>query len=170
MKLVNCVIIGTGFGREKINSIGETAFFSISLKELATYKYFACKAFMQSACYSYSILTKMRICPQLLIKIPNLLCYLLIPWSRVLPAKLKRPKLLKKFSVFCGTRKFITVFTKSRHLFLSWARLIQSVHPHPTSRRSVLILSSHLRLCLPSGLLPPKKSQTQISGTSVQWE
>jgi hypothetical protein len=27
MKLVNCVIIGTGFGREKINSIGETTFF-----------------------------------------------------------------------------------------------------------------------------------------------
>jgi hypothetical protein len=29
-----------------------------------------------------------------------------------------------------------------------------SLHPHPTSRRSVLILSSHLRLGLPSGLLP----------------
>jgi len=26
--------------------------------------------------------------------------------------------------------------------------------PHPTSRRSILILSSHLRLCLPSGILP----------------
>jgi hypothetical protein len=26
--------------------------------------------------------------------------------------------------------------------------------PHPTSRRSILILSSHLRLGLPSGLLP----------------
>jgi hypothetical protein len=32
---------------------------------------------------------------------------------------------------------------------------IDPVHaPHPTSRRSILILSSHLRLGLPSGLLP----------------
>jgi hypothetical protein len=29
-----------------------------------------------------------------------------------------------------------------------------SLRPHPTSRRSILILSSHLRLGLPSGLLP----------------
>jgi hypothetical protein len=29
-----------------------------------------------------------------------------------------------------------------------------SLAPHPTSRRSILILSSHLRLGLPSGLLP----------------
>jgi hypothetical protein len=28
-----------------------------------------------------------------------------------------------------------------------------SLRPHPTSRRSILILSSHLRLGLPSGLL-----------------
>jgi hypothetical protein len=32
--------------------------------------------------------------------------------------------------------------------------LIQSIHPHPTSQRSIWILSSHLRLGLPSGLLP----------------
>jgi hypothetical protein len=29
-----------------------------------------------------------------------------------------------------------------------------SLRPPPTSRRSILILSSHLRLALPSGLLP----------------
>jgi hypothetical protein len=29
-----------------------------------------------------------------------------------------------------------------------------SQRPHPTSRRFILILSSHLRLVLPSGLLP----------------
>jgi hypothetical protein len=29
-----------------------------------------------------------------------------------------------------------------------------SLRPHPTSRRSILILSSHLRLGLRSGLLP----------------
>jgi hypothetical protein len=82
------------------------------------------------------------------------LTHLLTPWSRVLPEKLKRPKLLKKFPAFYGTRKFITVFTAVQHLSLSWARLIQSMPPHPTSRRFILILSSHLRLSLPSGLLP----------------
>jgi hypothetical protein len=37
----------------------------------------------------------------------------------------------------------MTAFTRARHLSLSWARLIQSMPPHPTSRRSILILSSH---------------------------
>ena len=35
---------------------------------------------------------------------------------------------------------------------LSWASPIQSIYPHPTSWRSILILSTHLRLGLPSGL------------------
>ena len=50
--------------------------------------------------------------------------------------------------------KFITALTSVRHLYLFWASPIQSIHPHPTSWRSILILSTHLRLCLPSGLLP----------------
>jgi hypothetical protein len=44
---------------------------------------------------------------------------LLTPWSRVLPEKLKRPELLKKFPAFYGTRRFITAFTRARHLSLS---------------------------------------------------
>ena len=36
----------------------------------------------------------------------------------------------------------------------SWASSMQSIPPHPTSRRSILILSSHLRLGLHSGLFP----------------
>jgi len=63
-------------------------------------------------------------------------------------------QLVKKFSAFYGTRRFITALTSARHLSLSWARSIQSTHPHSISRRSILILSSHLRLGLPSGLLP----------------
>jgi hypothetical protein len=55
--------------------------------------------------------------------------YLLTPWRRVHPEKLKRPKLLKKFAAFYKTRRFIAVFTIARHLSLSWARLIQSIHP-----------------------------------------
>ena len=52
------------------------------------------------------------------------------------------------------TQRFITVLTSVRHLSLSWARPIQSIYPHPTSWRSILILSTHLHLGLPSGLLP----------------
>ena len=43
-------------------------------------------------------------------------------------------------------------FTSVRHLSLSWASSIQSILPHSTSWRSILILFSHLRLGLPSGL------------------
>jgi hypothetical protein len=45
-------------------------------------------------------------------------------------------------------------FSRVCHGSLSWARLILSIPPHPTHRRSILILSSHLCLDLLSGLLP----------------
>ena len=54
---------------------------------------------------------------------------------------------------FHGTRKFITALTSVRHLSLSWASPIQSIYPHPTSRRSILI-STHLRLGLSSSYFP----------------
>jgi hypothetical protein len=53
-----------------------------------------------------------------------------------------------------GTQRFITVFTKSHHRTLSWASRIQFVPSIPISLRPILMLSSHLRLGLPSGLLP----------------
>jgi len=46
----------------------------------------------------------------------------------------------------------ITAFKTARHLSLSWYRSIQSTPPHPTSWRSILILSSHLCLGIPNGL------------------
>jgi hypothetical protein len=61
---------------------------------------------------------------------------------------------LKNIPTFYGTRRFITVFTRAIHWSLSWARWIKSIPPHPTSLRSILLLSSHLRLGLPSGLFP----------------
>ena len=83
-----------------------------------------------------------------------LLTYLLTPWCRVLLEKLTGLQLVKKFPAFHGTRRFITVLTSVRHLSLSRANPIQSTYPHPTSWRSSLILSTHLRLGLPSGLFP----------------
>ena len=80
--------------------------------------------------------------------------YLLTPWCRVLLEKLTGLQLVKKFHAFHGTRRFITALTSVRHLSLSWANPIQSIYLHPTSWRSILILSTHLRLVLPSGVLP----------------
>ena len=47
-----------------------------------------------------------------------------------------------------------TALTSVRHLSLSWASPIQSTCPHPTFWTAILILSIHLRLGLPSDLLP----------------
>ena len=82
-----------------------------------------------------------------------LLTYLLTPWSRVLLEKLASLQLVKRFPAFYGTRRFLTALTSARQLSLFWASPIQSSYPTPTSWRSILILSSHLRLGLPSGLL-----------------
>ena len=87
--------------------------------------------------------------------------YLLTPRFRVLLEKLTGLQLVKKFPAFHGTRRFITALTSVRHLSLYRASPIQSTYPHPTSWRSVLILSTHLCLGLPSGLFPsgfPKKT------------
>ena len=78
----------------------------------------------------------------------------LYPWCRVLPEQLTGLQLVKKFPAFHGTRRFITALTSVCHLSLSWASPIQSTYPHPTSWRSIIILSTHLRLGLPSGLFP----------------
>ena len=78
--------------------------------------------------------------------------HLLTPYSRVLE-KLPCSQLVKKFSAFCGTWRFIAAYTSACHLSLSWARSIQYM-PHPTSWRSILILSTHICMGLASGLIP----------------
>jgi len=71
-------------------------------------------------------------------------------------------QLVKKFPAFHGTRRFINVLTSVRQLSLSWASPIQSIHLHPTSWRSFLILSTHLSGLLPTGF-PSKTLHTTLS-------
>ena len=102
-------------------------------------------------------------------RVATQLTYLLTPWCRVLFEKLTGLQLVKKFPAFHGTRRFITALTSVRHLSLSWASPIQSIYPHPTSWRSI-ILSTHLRLGLPSGLLTsgfPTKTLYQLQLTNI---
>jgi hypothetical protein len=75
-------------------------------------------------------------------------------WSWALFEKPPVVQLLKKFPAFYGTRRFITVFTRNLYWSLSWARSIQYMLSYPILLISTLILSTHLRLGLPSGILP----------------
>ena len=133
------------------------------------------QAFIKSKeviCYKNNIL-KIS-CPWTSVRTP----YLLTPWSRVLLEKLTGLQLVKKFPAFYGARRFITAFTSARHLSLSWASSIQSIPPHPTSWRSILILSSQLHLGLPGGLFPSgfptkthhhKKLITNVRNLILTW-
>jgi len=60
-------------------------------------------------------------CPKLLVYITLLgfMIYYLTPWSEVLLEKLTVTELVKKFSTFYGTRRFITVLTRTRYWSLS---------------------------------------------------
>jgi hypothetical protein len=58
----------------------------------------------------------------------------------------------KNFPAFYGSRSFNTMFTRALHWSLSWAISIQSKSSRPISLRSILILFTHLRIGLPSGL------------------
>jgi len=80
--------------------------------------------------------------------------YLLTPWCRVLLEKLTGLQLVKKFPAFHGTRRLITALTSVHHLSISWTSPIQSIYPHSISWRSILILSTYLRLGLSIGLFP----------------
>jgi len=60
----------------------------------------------------------------------------------------------QKKSFLYWTRRFITGFTKAHHWTLSWDSWIQFTPSIPISLKSSLMLSSHICLGLPSGLLP----------------
>ena len=87
-------------------------------------------------------------------QVSEIVHFLLTPRCRVLLEQLTGLQLVQKFPAFHGTPRFITALTSLCHPSLSWASPIQSIYPHPTSWRSILILFTHLRLGLPSGLFP----------------
>jgi len=104
-------------------------------------------------------------CRYLIVLVPVLtyiLNYLLTPWSVAHLEKLTGPQLVKKFPAYYETRRFIAAFTSTRHLYLYWSRSIHSIPPHPTSWRSILILSRHLRLGLPGGSLATVESDPGV--------
>ena len=76
------------------------------------------------------------------------------PRNRILLKKVTVPQLGMIFPAFYGSLRFITVFTKARHLFLFWVRSVHSTPFKPTSSRSFSILSSHWSLSLPSSFFP----------------
>jgi len=59
--------------------------------------------------------------------------------ERVLLENPTGSQLVKIFPAFYGARRFITAFTRVRNLSISWASSNQSLPPHPTSWRSILI-------------------------------
>ena len=73
------------------------------------------------------------------------------PLDRAVLEKLTVSQLIKQLVAFYRTWRFISVFTTSRHLSLSWARLIQFTPSLPVSWY-VLILASHLCLKRPGGV------------------
>ena len=75
------------------------------------------------------------------------------PRSRVFPEKLTGPQLLKEFLAFYWTRTFIIPHSQQPTTCPYPEPDRSSPCSHSTSVRSILILPSHLRLDLPSGLL-----------------
>jgi hypothetical protein len=74
------------------------------------------------------------------------------PWlTFLLLGKLSGLQLVKKFPAFLEPKGSLPHSQVPPNLSLSRANSIHSIPPHPTSWRSILILSSHLPLGVPSG-------------------
>ena len=88
-----------------------------------------------------------------------LLTYLLTPWRRFFLYNLTGSQLVKKFPEFYGTRRFITSFTSANQLSQPRGISTRFMPTSLTSRKFILLLSSHLCLGLARG------SHPQISPT-----
>ena len=85
---------------------------------------------------------------------PKIFAFILTPCSRAILENLTGSQLVKKFPAFYRTQRFITAFTRARHLSLSWASSIQS-----TSQ----FLKIHLNIIFPS---MPGSSKSSLSLSS----
>ena len=153
-KKIQCVQYDTMCSIDKMSWKGYSLFSSIQCAQQDILQSIECNVFNRKIVFNRTKNVQWDTLGSKALNMLNLLTYLLTPWSRVLLEKLASLQLVKKFSAFYGTRRFITALTSARHLSLSWASPIQSSYPNPTSWRSILILSSHRRLGLPSGLFP----------------
>ena len=97
----------------------------------------------------------------------NNITHSLTPHSTVLLEKLTGSAASQEIPRIFGTRRFLAVLTSVRHLSLSWANSIQSPQPPSTSWRSILILSSHLRLGLWERLLSSENSLPTCQMTGI---
>jgi len=79
-------------------------------------------------------------------RISYLLTYLRTPWCRVLLEKLTGVQLVKKFSAFHGTRRFITALTSVRHL----SQILGQ--PNPVHIPTSHLLEIHSNIIHPSTL------------------
>ena len=78
------------------------------------------------------------------------LTYLLTPWSIFFLEKLTGYQLVKKFTAFYGTPRFITAFTSARHV-----SLLSQIYP---VHAPIPLPKIHLNIILPSALGSPKWS------------
>jgi len=102
---------------------------------------------LSSRCVRYN--RRSELPPSLILSVISLLIYSMVQspsWeANWFAASQEIPRILWNLKVHYRTH------TRLRHPSLSWASPVQSIYPHPTSWRSILILSTHLRLGLPSG-------------------
>jgi len=85
---------------------------------------------------------------------PMVLYYLLTPWSRVLLKRLTSSQLAKKIPCILWNPKVHYRIHKCPPPVPTLSQINLAHAPHPTSWRSILILSSHLCLGILSGLFP----------------
>jgi hypothetical protein len=109
---------------------------------------------LQSMPMSSKWVLSIQVCDQHILEFCTSNCLQVYPWSWALLEKPPVAQILKNFPRFYGILRFIIVFTRALQLSLLQARSIQSVSPNPICTRSILLLSSQLRLGLPSVLFP----------------
>jgi hypothetical protein len=93
-------------------------------------------------------------------------------YSRILLEELPLFQLVQKFPTFYETWQFITTFTRSHCLSVSWAMWTQSFHSISFLLRFIIIPSSRLGLGLPKrshSFVLSGKSLTCVSVLSLSW-